>query len=265
MSYEIEEALATRLEDERTVTADVHAGWEVYGIPHGGYLAALAGAAALTASAQPDLFSITIHYLRKAAVGPIRFEIEPVGSSRRFHSLHARAIQGDRTVLSILAKLGDREGFDGPQWSAAPAWNPRTAKLAPPAVSGPPPALPAIAERMKLRIDLDTFNFSPEGDRSRTTAELRASVEASRVDQLTALIACDVTAPAIWTVLGAKGWVPTVELTAHVRGRPCPGPMGVVASSTQVGGGFLEEDALVHDAEGQLIVQSRQLACWTGA
>ena len=37
-------------------------------------------------------------------------------------------------------------------------------------------------------------------------------------------------------------------------------PCTVEASTHHVGGGFLEEDALVHDAAGRLVVQSRQLA-----
>jgi len=114
-----------------------------------------------------------------------------------------------------------------------------------------------------MRVDIDTFKFIT--DERQDHAELRATVEPSRIDQLAALIACDITAPAAWNVLGREGWVPTVELTAHVRNRPVAGPLGVAVQTTQIDGGFLEEDALVHDAEGRLIVQSRQLACWTGA
>lgn len=41
--------------------------------------------------------------------------------------------------------------------------------------------------------------------------------------------------------------------------------MSVVATTDHVTDGFLDEDALVHDSTGTLIVQSRQLARWTGA
>lgn len=255
----IEQALAVHRASANLIEALVCPGWDIFGIPHGGYLAGLAGAAVLEATGKPDIFSITIHYLRKAAEGPMSFVVEPVGESRRFTSVRATAMQGDRAVLSISASLGDRDAFSGPQWAASPPWNPREANLSPVA----PPGLPAVTERMRLRVDLDTTAFIT-GER-RETAELRATVEPSRIDQLAALIACDITAPAAWNVLGREGWVPTVELTAHVRNRPAPGPLGIDVRTTQIDGGFLEEDALVHDAEGRLIVQSRQLACWTGA
>jgi hypothetical protein len=48
-----------------------------------------------------------------------------------------------------------------------------------------------------------------------------------------------------------------------VRARTGVGPLSVRATSRHVTDGFLEEDALVHDAEGRLMVQSRQLARWT--
>jgi len=254
----IEQALRVQTVGDR-IEAAICPGWDIFGIPHGGYLAGLAGAAVLEATGKPDLFSITIHYLRKAAEGPLNFVVETVGESRRFTSVRAKALQGDRTVLSVIASLGDRDAFAGPTWTAAPAWNPADAQLSAPAV----PGLPAVTERMGMRVDIDTFKFIT--DERQDHAELRATVEPSRIDQLAALIACDITAPAAWNVLGREGWVPTVELTAHVRNRPVAGPLGVAVQTTQIDGGFLEEDALVHDAEGRLIVQSRQLACWTGA
>lgn len=259
----IEQALAARHVGDGRVETEVHPGWDIFGIPHGGYLAGLAGAALLAATEQPDIFSITIHYLRKATEGPMLFDVQTVGQSRRFTSVRATARQGDRTVLSVIASLGDRDAFSGPRWSRTPAWNPRQANLSPAAQAGSPPGLPAVTERMKMRADLDTIAFIT--GETRDHAELRATVEPTRIDQLTALIACDVTAPAAWNVLGREGWVPTVELTAHVRGRPCAGPLGIEVRTTQIDGGFLDEEALVHDAEGRLIVQSRQLACWTGA
>ena len=94
-------------------------------------------------------------------------------------------------------------------------------------------------------------------------ADVRAVAESVPADQLGALLACDITPPAAWNALGARGWVPTVELTAHVRARQGVGPLSVRAWTHHVQDGFLEEDALVHDADGRLIVQSRQLARWT--
>lgn len=261
------EALAVevhREHDRQVVDATVHAGYDVFTIPHGGYLAALAGSAVLAASEQPDLFTVTVHYLRKATEGPLRFEVDVVGGSRRFTTVHARATQDGAPVLAVLASVGDRTVMEGPSWRRTEPWDADAVELAPPAgTDGLPFDPPNIAKHFGLRPDVPSFAFTTgevTGD-----ATLRARMEVEEPDQLAALIACDITPPAVWNALGPQGWVPTVELTAHVRARPAPGPLSVVATTDHVTDGFLEEDAVVHDADGQLVVQSRQLARWTGA
>ncbi|MGF2075329.1 hypothetical protein, partial [Enterococcus casseliflavus] len=55
-------------------------------------------------------------------------------------------------------------------------------------------------------------------------------------------------------------WVPTVELTVHVRATPAPGPLRCRFSSHFVTGGLLSEDGEIWDSTGALVAQSRQLA-----
>lgn len=232
-------------------------------VPHGGYLAALAGRAAVTAAEQPDIFTLTTHYLAKATVGgAITFHVDPLGASRRFRSVQVRGVQGQRTVLVALASLGDRSQLDGPTWTSTAPWRPRPEHLS--AAAGHPdhdfPA-PAVAEQVGLRLDHATSGFL-RGE-SGEQATMRAATSTDTVDQFTALIACDVTPPALWNALPPTGWAPTVELTAHVRTRPAPGPMTIEVSSSHLQDGFFDEDALVRDAAGTLVVQSRQLARWS--
>lgn len=246
------------------VGAVVHPGYDVFTIPHGGYLAALAGNAVLAATEQPDIFTVTTHFLRKAAEGPLRFEVDLVGGSRRFTTVHARATQDGEPVLAVMASVGDRSSMTGPSWRRAEPWVADDDGLAP-AAGSEQAAFPApnVAARFGLRPDTRSFTFAAgevSGD-----ATLRARLDVEAPDQLAAIVACDVTPPAVWNVLGREGWVPTIELTAHVRARPAPGPLSVVATTDHVTDGFLDEDALVHDSTGTLIVQSRQLARWTGA
>lgn len=265
-----------RNDGHAVVDATVHPGYDVFTIPHGGYLAALAGSAVLAATAAPDIFTITTHFLRKAAEGPLRFEVDVVGGSRRFTSVHARASQDGQTILSVIASVGDRSGMEGPSWRRTAPWVADEQALAPPAgTEGLPGGRmslgesaarfepPNVAKRFGLRPDLPSFAFAAgevNGD-----ATLRARMDVEQPDQLAALVACDITPPAVWNALGMQGWVPTIELTAHVRARPAPGPLTVVATTDHVTDGFLDEDALVHDSTGALVVQARQLARWTGA
>ncbi|HEY0229369.1 MAG TPA: thioesterase family protein, partial [Mycobacterium sp.] len=76
---------------------------------------------------------------------------------------------------------------------------------------------------------------------------------------LFALMTADVSPPVIMH-RGFFGWTPTVQLTAYLRRRPAAGWMRVIASSAVIGDTWFEEDHVVLDATGQVVVQSRQLA-----
>ena len=261
----LDEALALH-PDGDALTGRVALGWDVFGIPHGGYLLALMGKAVLTATGAPDLFTVTTHYLRKARHEQIRFQVHRVGGSRRLSTVTATATQGDDVVMSTMASVGDRTTIAGPTWRRVEPWDARSARLTPRAGSPEMDAsgtlrTPEIAARAGERLDVTTLGFAggaPDG-----TGELRAVAEDLPADQVGALLACDVTPPAAWNALTPSGWVPTIELTAHVRARAGTGPLAVTAATRHIADGFLEEDALVHDAQGRLMVQSRQLARWS--
>lgn len=59
--------------------------------------------------------------------------------------------------------------------------------------------------------------------------------------------------------LGLFGWTPTLEFTGHIRRRPEPGWLRVVLSNENLGGGMMEEDAMIWDSADNLVAQSRQL------
>lgn len=60
--------------------------------------------------------------------------------------------------------------------------------------------------------------------------------------------------------LGLPGWAPTIQLTAHVLRLPAPGPVKVRLSVTEVGGGRMDETAMVWDSRDRLVAQATQLA-----
>lgn len=78
-------------------------------------------------------------------------------------------------------------------------------------------------------------------------------------DPLALLLAVDALPPTAFE-LGLHGWVPTLELTVHVRALPAPGPLRVAITTRNLAGGHLEEDAEVWDSDDRLVAQSRQLA-----
>jgi hypothetical protein len=242
----------------------VHRGWDVFDIPHGGYLLALSANAGLTASGAADVLTITTHFHRKAAAGLVDFSVRRLGGGRRISSYLVEASQEGHATMTSIMSLGDRSALAGPDWEQRerPDLDDRLG-----AAAGTGEELfptPSVARLLGMRLDDRTHGFATGelGDE----AVVRATVEPptpTPVDQLLALVTCDATPPAVWNALGLSGWVPTVELTAHVRARPEPGPLTVVATTRSVSGGLLEEDAEVYDAAGRLVVLSRQLARWS--
>lgn len=76
---------------------------------------------------------------------------------------------------------------------------------------------------------------------------------------LFALMAGDISAPVTMN-RGMFGWAPTVQLTTYLRRRPAPGWLRVMAHATVLGSTWFEEDHLILDSAGHVVVQSRQLA-----
>jgi hypothetical protein len=69
----------------------------------------------------------------------------------------------------------------------------------------------------------------------------------------------DISLPVPYAV-GRRGWAPTVQLTAYLRGLPAAGWLRVVCTTTQIGQEWFDEDHTVVDSTGRIVVQSRQLA-----
>ena len=86
-----------------------------------------------------------------------------------------------------------------------------------------------------------------------------ASEGLGRTDVLFALLCGDVSAPVTFGV-NRFGWAPTVQLTAFLRARPADGWLRVLCTTTQIGQEWFDEDHVVVDSAGRIVVQSRQLA-----
>ncbi|WP_030681920.1 thioesterase family protein [Streptomyces cellulosae] len=80
-------------------------------------------------------------------------------------------------------------------------------------------------------------------------------------DPLALLVAVDVLPPISFD-FGHVGWLPTVQLTAHIRDYPAPGWLQVRTSTKALGDEYVIEDAEVWDSAGALVIQSRRFAAF---
>ncbi|HCA84458.1 MAG TPA: TesB-like acyl-CoA thioesterase 3 [Streptomyces sp.] len=250
--------------------AELSAGWTIIHAVNGGYLLAMVGRALGEVLPHSDPFTITAHYLTASRPGPARIRTEVVRTGRTLSTGQASLVQfaEDGTEverLRVVAGYGDLDGLpDDVRTTAEPPVMPPYeeclgARNAPDEVA----ALlggTEIAGRLDVRLVPETTGWAVGNPSGR--GEMRGWFGLSDgrdPDPLSLLLAVDALPPTAFE-LGLSGWVPTVELTAHIRCRPAPGPLRVAITTRNLAGGFLEEDAEVWDSKDRLVAQSRQLA-----
>ena len=231
--------------------------WNIGAVPNGGYVLAVAASALAESVPAPDPITVTVHYLRPARVAPARIEVEPVKLGRRFSTATARVIQGDDEIARVLSTWGDLG--DAPEKTFVDA----TPPVLPPVEEGerrtaPPGA--SIVDRIDLRLDPATarFQHGERSDRAETRGWIRFA-DGRAPDTRSLLLFADAFPPSVFARI-PPGWVPTVEITVHVRARPRSAWLKGAFRTRFVQGGLLEEDGELWDEGGTLVAQSRQLA-----
>ncbi|MGY1812886.1 thioesterase family protein [Blastococcus sp. SYSU D00820] len=242
--------------------AELDPGWEVGGgILNGGYLMAVAARAALLDSPHPHVVAVSASFLRVTPPGPATAGVSagPAGRTLAHASVLLTGGAGPSLSAQVTsATLGD----DAAEYSANPM----------PAVAPPdeclsfrdarPPSgeVPGLVQRLDTRLDPQTAGWAR--GRPGTEPVLRAWMrlaDGREPDPLALLLFADALPPTGFAV-GRMGWAPTVQLQTIVHALPAPGWCLVEARSTEVAGGWSDEDYRIWDATGRLVAQSRQLA-----
>lgn len=266
---EFDRDTAVTLREPGVYDADLSAGWTIIHAVNGGYLLALLGRALGEALPHPDPFSVSAHYLTPSAPGPAVIRTQVVRTGRTLSTGQASLFQfaedgSEVERIRVLASYGDLDALpDDVRTSATPPSIPPREQCFGPSDGPARPAIPgssAITDRLDIKLDPATVGWAigaPSGK-----GEMRAwfgLADGRDADPISLLLTVDALPPTSFE-LGLKGWTPTVELTAHIRCRPAPGPLRVAITTRNLAGGFLEEDAEVWDSADRLVAQSRQLA-----
>jgi acyl-CoA thioesterase len=246
--------------DGSTVVFDseIKPGWDIGGNANGGYLLAIAGRAMADTVGKPPL-TLTAHYLKPAPAGLCEVEVTTVRSGRRLATATAILRMGDTEILRLLGTFGEQTP-GGPMFGIIPPVDlPSYADSAmPPSPTEGP--LPAMFERLRIRIRPGDANFRtghPAGHGEMAGWFAFADEEP---DAIALLLAADAFPPAVFNTDLPVAWVPTVELTVHIRGVPAPGPLRCSFRTRFAHDGLLDEEGAIWDSSGALVAQSRQLA-----
>jgi acyl-coenzyme A thioesterase PaaI-like protein len=193
--------------------------------------------------------------------GPLQLVCTTRKRGRQVNLVDVELNQGERTAVRAVMTLAEPEHHGVPLLSV----NPVVALMTP----DPPPGLESIgpghpmadivhlAHGCDIRPSLTTM--APRADGGPPVIEYWVRPREGSPDVLFALLCGDVSAPVTFGV-NRFGWAPTVQLTAYLRGMPADGWLRVMCTTMQIGQDWFDEDHLVVDCEGRIIVQSRQLA-----
>ena len=240
-------------------SAHVHEGWDIGGNANGGYLLAIAGRAMAAEVGRPPL-TITAHYLRPAPSGDGEVDVQVIRSGRRLATATATFLLAGAPTLQLLGTFGDQQPTGEVLAAEGPVDLPPYAECVPSSPSTEGEA-GSFHDRVATRLRPGDEGF--RAGRPTGTAELTGWFAFHReepVDAFGLLLAADAFPPPIFNTSAPVGWVPTVELTVHLRGDPAPGPLRCRFHSRFIHGGLTDEEGEIWDSAGTLVLQSRQLA-----
>jgi acyl-coenzyme A thioesterase PaaI-like protein len=235
--------------------AEVHRGWRIGSVANGGYVLALVGRALSEALNQPDPLSINAFYLAPVALGEVEVAVELLSETRSTHFASADLRQEGELKLRATAAYTDLDKLMGPDWT----------NVTPPDVPSFENAAPLAMSHLEIHqsIDLRMVQGAEVFTQGKTngTGEFIAWLahkDGAAPGPIDLMMFADIMPPPIFTIYGAYGWVPTVELTVQVRRKPAAGPLLARHTTHQVTRGVAETDTEIWDVNGDLVAMARQ-------
>lgn len=247
--------------------ADIGAAWNINVNPNGGYAQApLLKAMAAEVAAHPDPASATTHYLRPAVADEqAEISVEVIRQGRRTSTVRGMMVQQDKVRLESIATFIDLGAEAQSDWQL---------DIAPPPIAPPQDCLDRalvhqdvdlpLLSRVEVLVDPASVEPARDGE---VGAEARATVsgwirfaDERPIDSMALTLLADCFPPSIFSAFGRVGWVPTIELTVHVRRRPVPGWIQARFVTSDIAGATLVEDGTLWDESGAVVAQARQLA-----
>lgn len=265
MSYAFDtDTIAKRISDDHWQLKIVP-DWNIGTNPNGGYLlACLLRTMATLVPDTPDAIAVTTHYLRPGLpeVGA-DLKANVVRKGRRTSTVSGLLEQEGKARITCTATFGNLDTIDG----GGSAATERNLVISPPDL--PPPDecttrselaqavdLP-IMNRLEIRVDPQYANSGGHNE-AIITGWVRFK-DKRPVDLLALPLFCDAFPPAVFTLYGPIGWVPTIELSVHARRRPVPGWIKASFTTSDLAGDLFIEDGVLWDDNDQLVARSRQL------
>lgn len=255
-----DEETAVVAEGDGVWAAELTTDWNIGDSANGGYAMMPVLRALREVGGHPDPLSVTTHFLRPVrGGGAARITTELIRRGRSVSVARGTLHQAGADRLVVTAAMGDL---------ATPALDDG------PALDVPAPPLPdpddcvdrsgavqgvdlAISSRCDVRLPDDRM-LAGGADDAVTEGWIRFR-DGTPPSPLALALFADAFPPSLFSKLGRVGWVPTIELTVHVRRRPAPGWIQARLECDDLVDGRMIETGTLWDSAGRLVARSRQL------
>jgi acyl-CoA thioesterase len=247
-------------------TVDLDGSWSIGGFLNGGYLLVPMCRAAVEATGMPDTLAVTATFLSPPSSGSAEIRVTVPKRGRQSSVAEMVLHQGGRDHIRATAVLGTLDDRNGPNLEAATSTVPPLEKCVSmhdrPGPNGV--AAPEVFRHFEVRLapDIGWLNGSRQGVVDNQEARIEGwtrFVDGRSADATSLVLFADAFPPAVLDLYPA-GWVPTLQYSVYVRGRPAPGWLQGSFTTQSMVGGLLEEDGELFDSTGRLVALSRQLA-----
>jgi acyl-CoA thioesterase len=238
---------------------ELSSAWDIGGTANGGYALTPVLRALVEAGGHPDPLSVTTHFLRPVRGAGGADVVATVVRQGRTTTVARGELQRDgRELLLVHAVLGDL---------SEPAGAGHDLSVAAPPIPPPDACVhrSELAQGVELPI-LDRLDVRIHPERAVPGGSAEAVIEGwirfedgSDPSTLALPLLVDAFPPTLYSRFGSVGWVPTIELTVHVRRRPAPGWIQARLECDDLADGRMVETGTLWDESGAVVARSRQL------
>ena len=243
--------------DEGVWETRLSANWNIGPNSNGGYAMSPVLRALRDLTGQPDPISVTTHYLRPVQGGTVcRIEARLIRSGRTTATAQGTLSLDGKDRLVVIAAFGDVEekvGI-GPEMGPAPPELPPVEDCIPRRKLNQGVELPLLS-RVDCVLHPDCVGV---GERAVVEGWIRFSDgEGPTTLSLPCLV--DTFPPSLTALVGNTGWVPTIELTTHIRRAPKPGWLRARFECDDLHNGRMIESGALWDSSGAIVARIRQI------
>ena len=235
--------------------ANLQKGWRIGRVPNGGYVLAIVGRAISQSLNDADPLSINAFYLEPTQLGEADIEVEILRMGKGTQFASARLYQEGNLKVIANAAFTNLDRLSGPTNTVM-----RPPDVPPfESINVPQHSVLEIHNTIDTRIvkGADFFENQQPTNTGEFIAYMRYA-DGADIRAIDLLMFGDMMPPPSFTLVPNVGWVPTVEMTVQLRGKPAPGPILCRARSHTLMRGVTEQDCEIWDANGDLVAVGRQ-------